>query len=1247
MRFERRYTRDGQSPYAGIDFRLTTSEIRNPDGSVVFRLENVEVPEPWSQVASDVLAQKYFRKAGVAARLKKVEEETVPSWLWRSVPDTDALGALPENECIVGETSAKQVFDRLSGCWTYWGWKGGYFTSEEDARAFNDELRYMLARQMVAPNSPQWFNTGLHWAYGIDGPGQGHYYVDFKTGKLTKSKSSYEHPQPHACFIQGIDDDLVNEGGIMDLWVREARLFKYGSGTGSNFSRLRGEGERLSGGGRSSGLMSFLKIGDRAAGAIKSGGTTRRAAKMVVVDADHPDIEQYIDWKVKEEQKVAALVTGSRINQKHLKAVMRACVNCEGSGDDCFVPEKNPALRREIKLARRALVPDNYIKRVIQFARQGYKEIDFPVFDTDWDSEAYLTVSGQNSNNSVSLKDNFLRAVETDGDWNLIGRTTGKVTKTLKARDLWEKIGFAAWASADPGLHFNTTMNDWHTCKASGDIRASNPCSEYMFLDDTACNLASANLITFHDTASKQFDVDAYEHTVRLWTVVLEISVLMAQFPSKAIAELSYEFRTLGLGFANIGGLLMTMGLSYDSKEGRALCGALTAIMTGIAYKTSAEMAGELGVFPGHKKNAGHMLRVIRNHRRAAHGQSNGYEALAVNPVPLDHASCPQADLIAHATRAWDDALALGEQHGYRNAQVTVVAPTGTIGLVMDCDTTGIEPDFALVKFKKLAGGGYWKIINRAVPEALRALGYRESEIAEIEAYAVGHGSLSNAPGINVSTLKAKGFTDEAIAKVEKALPTAFDIKFAFNKWTFGEDFIRDTLGVDTDALASPTFDLLTAIGFSRREIEAANVHICGAMTVEGAPHLRAEHYPVFDCANPCGKIGKRYLSVESHIRMMAASQPFISGAISKTINMPNDATVEDCKSAYLLSWKLALKANALYRDGSKLSQPLNSQLIADDDSDDDAIEALMDKPMAARATQVAEKVVEKLVERIVVLREREKMPDRRKGYTQKAVVGGHKVYLRTGEYDDGRLGEIFIDMHKEGAALRSFINNFAIAVSLGLQYGVPLEEYVDAFTFTRFEPAGPVQGNDSIKYATSILDYVFRELAVSYMSRYDLAHVDPSETGFDALGKGVAEGKTPEGQHATRYVSKGLTRSRTDNLVVMRGGSPSSLAGESRSGGANVTALSSSRVGDTLEGATALKQETEHDLSPTERLEQQQRSKAAAAHATAPTKAERRAEAKARGYEGEMCSECGNFTLVRNGTCMKCDTCGSTTGCS
>jgi ribonucleoside-diphosphate reductase alpha chain len=1241
MRIERRYTKDGQSPYADIAFRLTTSEIRNPDGSVVFKAENVEVPESWSQVASDVLAQKYFRKAGVPARLKKVEEETIPSWLWRSVADEAALAELPEKERIIGEVSSKQVFDRLAGTWTYWGWKGGYFDSEDDARAFFDEHRFMLAMQMCAPNSPQWFNTGLHWAYGIDGPSQGHYYVDFKTGKLVKSKTSYEHPQPHACFIQSINDDLVNEGGIMDLWVREARLFKYGSGTGTNFSRLRGEGERLAGGGKSSGLMSFLKIGDRAAGAIKSGGTTRRAAKMVIVDTDHPDIEQFIDWKVREEQKVAALVTGSKINQKHLKAVLKACVNCEGSGDDCFQPEKNPALKREIKLARRSHVPDNLIQRVIQFARQGYTDIDFPVYDTDWDSEAYLTVSGQNSNNSVRVTDEFLKAVEADGDWDLTWRTKpGKISKTLKARDLWEKIGHAAWACADPGLQFHTTVNDWHTCPASGPIVGSNPCSEYMFLDDTACNLASMNLLAFRNETTKQFDIAGYEHAVRLWTIVLEVSVLMAQFPSKEIAERSYEYRTLGLGYANIGGLLMSSGIGYDSDAARAIGGALTAIMTGVSYATSAEMAKELGPFPGYKKNREHMLRVIRNHRRAAHGETTGYEKLATAPVRLDHATLAKnavrfGGLADHSRRAWDKALALGEAHGYRNAQATVVAPTGTIGLVMDCDTTGIEPDFALVKFKKLAGGGYFKIINRAVPEALRALGYSESDIGEIEVYAVGHGSLGQAPGINHTTLKAKGFTDEAIAKVEAALPTAFDIKFAFNKWTLGEEMLRN-LNVPAEVIASPSFDLLAHMGFSKREIEACNVHVCGAMTVEGAPHLKAEHYSVFDCANPCGKIGKRYLSVESHIRMLAAAQPFISGAISKTINMPNDATVEDCKAAYLLSWKLALKANALYRDGSKLSQPLQSQLIADEEEEDDTdvVQSFIEKPQAARTAAAAERIVEKIVERITVLREREKLPGRRKGYTQKAVVGGHKVYLRTGEYEDGRIGEIFIDLHKEGATLRSLLNNFAIAISLGLQYGVPLEEYVDAFTFTRFEPQGPVQGNDTIKYATSILDYVFRELAISYMGRFDLAHVDPSEGQFDALGKGEEEGRSAPN---TRYVSKGLTRSRTDKLAVVSSGGSSS-GGDVVASGGNVTALHSA-------GATALKAEPEAKLSPTQALEalawqEPQRDAKTVA-------AERRAEAKARGYEGEMCNECANFTLVRNGTCMKCDTCGSTTGCS
>jgi ribonucleoside-diphosphate reductase alpha chain len=1255
MRIERRYTKEGQSPYADIAFRLTTSEIRNPDGSIVFHADNVEVPEQWSQVASDVLAQKYFRKAGVPSRLKKVEEETVPSWLWRSVADEAALKELPEAERIVGEQSSKQVFDRLAGAWTYWGWKGGYFSSEADAQAFFDEHRYMLAMQMVAPNSPQWFNTGLHWAYGIDGPSQGHFYVDFKTGKLTQSATAYEHPQPHACFIQSISDDLVNEGGIMDLWVREARLFKYGSGTGSNFSKLRGENEKLSGGGKSSGLMSFLKIGDRAAGAIKSGGTTRRAAKMVILDADHPDIEQFIDWKVMEEQKVACLVTGSKINQKHLRAIFKACVNCEGSGDDCFDAEKNPVLRQEIKAARRNHVPDNYIRRVIQFAKQGYKDIEFPIYDTDWDSEAYLTVSGQNSNNTVRVTDEFLKAVEADRDWDLFWRTKpGKVSKTLKARELWEKIGYAAWASADPGLQFHTTINDWHTCAASGPIIASNPCSEYMFLDDTACNLASLNLLAFHDAKTHAYDVEGYEHAVRLWTIVLEISVLMAQFPSKEIAQRSYDFRTLGLGYANVGGLLMSSGIPYDSDEGRAICGALSAIMTGISYATSAEMAAELGPFPRYAENRDVMLRVMRNHRRAAYGGRTGYEQMTTPPVPLDHKALTNGArnhlaLSEHAKLAWDRAVSLGEEHGYRNAQSTVVAPTGTIGLVMDCDTTGIEPDFALVKFKKLAGGGYFKIINHAVPDALHVLGYGENEIADIITYAVGHGSLAGAPAINHDTLKAKGFSEEAIEKVEKALPTAFDIKFVFNKWTLGAEYLRDELGVDVADLASPTFDLLAHLGFSRREIDAANVYVCGAMTVEGAPHLKPEHYAVFDCANPCGRTGKRYLSVDSHIRMLAAAQPFISGAISKTINMPNEATVEDCKQAYLLSWKLGLKANALYRDGSKLSQPLQSQLIADEAEDDDVIEAFLDKPAAARASGLAEKIVEKVVERIVVMRERERMPDRRKGYTQKAVVGNHKVYLRTGEYDDGRLGEIFIDMHKEGAALRSLLNNFAIAVSLGLQYGVPLDEYVDAFTFTRFDPAGPVQGNDSIKYATSILDYVFRELAVSYMERFDLAHINPSDEGegFDALGKGVEEGRpAPD----ARFVSKGLTRSRTDRLKVMPGGSESGRASSPSPQGSevpssNVTSFSSGATRAEIAGATVLKTVVEQKLSPAQALEQMTQTEVRA-HAKALA-AERRAEAKAKGYEGEACGNCGNFTLVRNGTCMKCDTCGSTTGCS
>jgi ribonucleoside-diphosphate reductase alpha chain len=1249
MKIARRFTQAGKSPYENIKFRRATSEIKNPDGSSVFKLDGMFVPEQWSQVAADILAQKYFRKAGVPKRLKRVEETQIPSWLWRSVADERALAELPASERTGGETDARQVFDRLAGTWTYWGQKGGYFTTEEDARAFYDEHRYMLAMQMAAPNSPQWFNTGLHWAYGIDGPGQGHMYVDHITGQLTASTSAYEHPQPHACFIQSVEDDLVNENGIMDLWVREARLFKYGSGTGTNFSSLRGANEKLSGGGRSSGLMSFLKIGDRAAGAIKSGGTTRRAAKMCVVDVDHPDIEEYINWKVREEQKVAALVTGSKIVSKRLKAVMKACVNCEAEGDACYEPARNPALKRAIKDARRDDVPNNYILRVIQFAKQGYTDIDFPVYDTDWDSEAYLTVAGQNSNNSVRVTDAFLNAVLDGQDWQLTARKDGKVAKTLKAADLWESIGHAAWASADPGIQFHTTINDWHTCPKSGPIRASNPCSEYMFLDDTACNLASMNLLQFRQPDGA-FDVASYEHACRLWTVVLEISVLMAQFPSRQIAELSYRYRTLGLGFANIGGLLMTAGIPYDSKEGRAICGSISAIMTGVAYATSAEMAAELGAFAGYEDNAAEMLRVIRNHRRAAYGKTDGYEKLAIAPVPLDHASCPDQRLVEAAQRAWDRAIELGQQHGYRNAQATVVAPTGTIGLVMDCDTTGIEPDFALVKFKKLAGGGYFKIINQAVPGALRTLGYRENEIAEMEAYAVGHGSLKQAPAINEATLKARGFTADAIAKIEGGLGAAFDIKFVFNRWTLGDAFLTDTLKVPADKLNDPAFDILTHLGFSKKDIEAANEHVCGAMTLEGAPYLKPEHYAVFDCANPCGRKGKRYLSVESHIHMMAASQPFISGAISKTINMPNEATVEECKASYMLSWKLALKANALYRDGSKLSQPLNSQVLGDDADEQDAVaeQMLADKPMAARATVAAERIVERIVERVRE-QERQKMPARRKGYTQKATVGGHKVYLRTGEYEDGELGEIFIDMHKEGAAFRSLMNNFAIAISLGLQYGVPLEEYVEAFTFTRFEPAGLVTGNETIKNATSILDYIFRELAVSYLGRHDLAHVDPREI-VGETGLGSSEEATDEDSHidlpVRKYVSQGFVRGagvvgRVGPRVVSSGGEAISYASTDatllHAAAAEMAAASAGPVMLT-DGANALKVEP----APL-----YQRTTATVRTSAKRTTSDRRAEAKVRGYEGEDCRECGNFTLVRNGTCLKCDTCGSTSGCS
>ncbi len=1197
MKVTRMFTQAGSDPFASLDFAPRSSRIVNPDGTVVFEAADVLVPRSWSQVAVDVLTQKYFRKAGVPVALKKVAEAGVPEWLQRSEGDSGVLAALPEGSRTMPETDSRQVFRRLAGCWTYWGWKHGYFTAEEDARAFYDEHCFMLANQMVAPNSPQWFNTGLHWAYGINGPAQGHWYVDAVTGEARPSNSAYERPQPHACFIQSVADDLVNEGGIMDLWVREARLFKYGSGTGTNFSSLRGEGEPLSGGGRSSGLMSFLKIGDRAAGAIKSGGTTRRAAKMVVLDVDHPDVEKFIEWKVLEEQKVADLVLGSRLYNRHLNAIIGTIAEGKrrGLNGESTKARVNPALGVAIREARAAGLSENLIQRAIQLGDQGVKEVHVPEYDTNWDSEAYYTVSGQNSNNSVRVNNAFMEAALGGGAWELKRRTDGKVVKTLDAAELWSKIGHAAWSCADPGLQFDTTINEWHTCPADGRINASNPCSEYMFLDDTACNLASANLMKFR-RADGSFDVERYAHSVRLWTIALEISVLMAQFPSRRIAELSYRFRTLGLGYANIGSLLMVQGIPYDSREGRAICGALTALMTGESYRTSGEMASELGAFPGYPNNRDAMLRVIRNHRRAAWSKpSDDFEGLSIAPVVLDAEAAP-GELVAAARAAWDGALQLGEAHGYRNAQVSVIAPTGTIGLVMDCDTTGIEPDFALVKFKKLAGGGYFRIINQSVPEALARLGYAPAQIQSIVAYCRGTGRLEGAPHINPDSLRARGFDDAALNRIGAELERAFELQFAFNRWVLGDDFLVEKLGISREIVEQPGFDVLSAIGFSKSEIREASDHICGRMTIEGAPGLRESDYAVFDCANRCGRYGTRFIAPEAHIRMMAAAQPFLSGAISKTINLPNEASLTDVEAAYTLSWKLGLKANALYRDGSKLSQPLAAVADAGDEVEEE-IEAAGEAPsVPSSPVEQAERIVNDWVAR------RRRLPFRRAGYTQKAVIGGHNVYLRTGEYEDGTLGEIFLDMHKEGAAFRSMMNCFAIAVSLGLQHGVPLEKYVDAFLFTRFEPNGMVQGNPYIKMTTSIIDYIFRELAVTYLGRHELAQVKPQDLLADA-----GEDDLPES--AAAWVPRS---ERLDPTGAHTGSRPRPVATPAP------TAFA------TADGGMMM-----------------------AAARPASKKDEAIAQARMKGYVGDACPECGHMTLVRNGTCLKCDTCGSTTGCS
>jgi ribonucleoside-diphosphate reductase alpha chain len=1018
----------------------------------------------------------------------------------------------------------------------------------------------------------------------------------------------------HNCFIQSVQDDLVNDGGIMDLWVREARIFKYGSGTGSNYSLIRGEGEPLSGGGKSSGLMSFLKIGDRAAGAIKSGGTTRRAAKMVVLDLDHPDIEEFVNWKVVEEEKVASLVAGSRLLNRHLNAILRACAGWPRP-EERLDRTRNADLKKAIAEARAVLVPVNYVERVLQLAAQGFTAIRFEEYDTDWNSKAYYTVSGQNSNNSVRIDNAFMGAVLKDGPWHLYWRTekeraraegrAPKPRRTLRARDLWDTIAFAAWSCADPGVQFDSTVNEWHTCPADGRINASNPCSEYMFIDDTACNLSSLNLITFYDEQTGRFDVESFAHATRLWTLILEVSVYMAQFPSVAVARKSYDFRTLGLGYANLGSLLMVQGIPYDSPQGRNWCAGVTALMHAAAYATSAEIAAEVGPFPRFAANREAMLRVIRNHRRAAHdAPGEEYEGLTITPVGIDERHCP--DYLLRAARdQCDRMLALGEKYGFRNSQISCIAPTGTIALVMDCDTTGIEPDFALVKFKKLAGGGYFKIINESVPPALRRLGYTPRQVEDVVRWCRGTGTLAGCPHVNPDSLRARGFPDDVLHRLEAQMPSVFELPFAFNRWTVGDDVLTGKLGLTREQIEAPGFDLLTALGFTRQQVAEANAYVCGTMTVEGAPHLKPEHLPVFDCANKCGKTGQRFLPAEAHIRMMAAAQPFISGAISKTINMPHNATVEDVKNAYLLSWQLMLKANALYRDGSKLSQPLNTIADAPDLEAEARAEASAAPEEKAEPVRIAEKIV------VRYLRERRRLPDRRAGYTQKARIGNHKVYLRTGEYEDGTLGEIFLDMHKEGAAFRSMTNCFAIAVSLGLQHGVPLEEFVDAFVFTRFEPNGVVQGNPHIKMTTSIIDYIFRELAITYLGRHDLAQVEAEDLRGDALHRDqrepdfAAEEVVEERIVESKPVPKAFATPRSGHLNPL----PEHAAAPGNGNGAR-----------TAGGRAALLPQTAD---------------------------EKIRQARLKGYEGDPCSECGQLTLVRSGSCGKCDTCGATSGCS
>ena len=1186
MKIQRRFTTAGESVWNTVDWTSRSTKITNADGSVVFEMNNTEIPADWSQLSADIMVSKYFRKAGV------------PQTLEDGTPELNDDG-----QAVTGpENSAKQVIHRLVGCWRSWGESHGYFDTPEDAESFYDELCSMMLTQMSAPNSPQWFNTGLNWAYGISGPAQGHFVADPETGDVTLADDAYSHPQPHACFIQSVSDDLVNAGGIMDLWTREARLFKYGSGTGSNFSHVRGGEEPLSGGGQSSGLMSFLKIGDSAAGAIKSGGTTRRAAKMVCLDVDHPDIEEFVTWKVREELKVAALVEGV----KHL----------------------SPAQQKQAK------------------------DLGL-VLDYDFNGEAYQTVAGQNSNNSVRLSHDFLESVDREEQWDLIRRTDGEVAKSIPARGLWNTICDAAWHCADPGVQFDTSINDWHTCPKSGRINASNPCSEYMFLDDTACNLASLNLLKFYNSNTRTFDVDSFEHAIRLWTIVLEISVLMAAFPSEAIAHQSWKFRTLGLGFANLGAMLMQAGIAYDSDAGRAVCGAITATLTGRSYAVSAEMASELGPFDGFAENAEDMLRVIRNHRRAANGvtrDSGEYQKLRLAPMPINHALflddsiniANAGDLLGRAVQAWDEALDLGGRHGFRNAQVTVIAPTGTIGLLMDCDTTGVEPDFALTKFKKLAGGGYFKIANQSLRPALLALGYTAIEVDQMMLYVMGTLSLDTPMPKTVSDggeeislnvfLLNNGYTQEDIASINESLPTVFELSFSFASWIMPEHVLEAHGITREQATNDPTFNGLQLLGLTSNEISELNRRICGTGTIEGAPELQEQHLEVFDCANRCGETGVRYIAAKGHIKMMAACQPFITGAISKTINLPNDATTDDIGKAYWLSWELGLKANALYRDGCKLSQPLNAKAdvtdVTIDDEEDNAELIAAQEEVACEVVAAADmaehdkpEVVERIVEKIIERPMRKRLPDTRHSITHHFNVAGHEGYLTVGMYEAGGPGELFIIMSKEGSTIGGLMDSLGTAISVALQYGVPIESLVNKFAFQRFEPQG-ITTNRDIPFAKSLVDYIFQWMGMQFIEGYREANIPnrPSTSTLPTNNKSMLRA-TP-----VKEDKKCTENADNDSITTLRNAIPTSYGG--------ITPKMQSGE-ERIEQVVVSQQNTTTQISEDGMQIEETTTQSSLSRATA----------KLQG-DAPACPTCGEIT-IRNGTCYKCMNCGNSLGCS